>query len=135
MSLFGQIKSSVNSILPELFGDPDLTTVVTWKEHLESVFDEDAGYNVDTYKDHKTIPAIRVDKDISSNKFVQNRLAASQMGLAVGDNAYLFKAESVPIGASIRDVIVEEATGMRFSVKRINPIFGLIVKVEVKGYA
>jgi len=135
MSIFAQIKSSVNSILPSLFDDPDLTTMVTWKRFENSAFNENTGVNEDTYKDFKSIPAIRVDKDISTSKFVQNRLSASQMGLAVGDNAYLFEADSVPEGASIRDIIIEESTGMRYSVKRINPVFGLITKIEVKGYA
>lgn len=135
MTVGQQIFSSVNSILPTLFGDPYLVTPVTWKRFSTSTFDEDEGVNVDVYVDYTGISAIRIDKDISTSKFVQNRLSASQMGIAVGDNAYLFQAADVPARASIRDIIIETDSGTQYSVKKISPVFGLIVKVEVKGYA
>lgn len=135
MTVGAQIVSSVNSILPTLFGDPYLVTPVTWKRFSESWFDEVEGVNNDIYVDYKNISAIRIDKDISVSKFIQNRLSASQMGMAVGDNAYLFQAADVPARASIRDIVIETETGIKYSVKKINPVFGLIVKVEVKGYA
>lgn len=135
MTIFSQIRGAVNSILPSLFGDPELTTTVTWKVFAESTFDEDQGVNVDTYRDYKSIAAIKVEKEMhgSGNYLAAN--VASQMGITLGDNIYLFQASDVPTGASIRDVVVETDTGMSYSVKKIFPVFGLITKVEVQGYA
>jgi hypothetical protein len=136
MSLFSQIKNSVNSILPTLYNDPDLTTIVTWKVFKDSVFNESLGVNEDTYTDHTGISAIRVEKEIGASKFGGNNTGslASQFGVGSGDTVYLFKFGDVPTEASIRDTIVE-SNGMKYSVKKIYPVFGLIVKVEVKGYA
>jgi len=135
MSIFSQIRGAVNSILPSLFGDPDLTTTVTWRVFQNSEFDEDQGVNVDTYVDFKTISAIKVEKEMhgSGNYLAAN--VASQMGITLGDNIYLFQAEDVPTGASVRDVIVETDVSMTYAVKKIYPVFGLITKVEVQGYA
>lgn len=135
MSIFSQIRSSVNSILPSLFGDDDLTTTVTWKVFVSDEFDESQGINVDTYRDYAGIKAIKVEKEMhgSGNYLAAN--VASQMGITLGDNVYLFQADDIPTGASIRDVIVETDYGMQYSVKKIFPVFGLITKVEVQGYA
>lgn len=136
MTLFSQIKNSVNSILPRLYSDPDLTTEITWKVFKDSVFDESMGVNVDTYTDYTKIQAIRVEKEIGASKFggYNTGSLASQFGVGSGDTVYLFKFDDVPTAASIRDTIVEP-NGMKYSVKKIYPVFGLIVKVEVKGYA
>lgn len=135
MSIFSQIQNSVNSILPTLFEDEGLTTIVTWKKFVSSEFDEDQGINVDTYKDYKSIRAIKVEKEMYGQGNYLAANVASQMGVSLGDNIYLFKASDVPTGASIRDVIVESSIGMQYAVKRIYPVFGLITKVEVQGYA
>jgi len=133
MSLFKQIKSSVNSILPRLYSDADLTTTVTWQVFKESVFDESLGVNVDDYTNYTNLKTIRVEKEIGASKFSGVNLA-SQFGVGSGDIVYLFRYDDVPAGASIRDIILE-SNGMRYGVKRIYPVFGMIVKVEVKGYA
>lgn len=135
MTIFAQIQSAVNSILPGLFTDEDLTTTVTWKVFTESTFDEDQGVNVDSYREYKNIKAIKVEKEMHGSGNFLSAGVASQMGITLGDNVYLFQADDVPTGASIRDVIVESDLGMTYSVRKIFPVFGLITKVEVQGYA
>ena len=53
--------------------------------------------------------------------------------MAVGDVVYLFQYDDIPSGASIRDKLIDG--DYTYGVKRILPVFNLITKVEVKGYA
>lgn len=134
MAIFSQIQSAVNSILPRLYTDEGLTTILIWKKFADSDFDEDQGVNVDTYTDYPDIAAIKVEKEIGSTN--PGRSYPNQQGvwsMASGDVVYLFQDDSVPDGASIRDLIVDGTD--TYSVKRIFPVFGLIVKVEVEGYS
>lgn len=131
MGIFGQIKNSVNSILPQLYNDPELTTALTWRKFSGSTFNEEAGVNEDTYTDSSVV-AIRVEKEVGSTN-AGRTYPPGPWSMASGDIQYLFKYESVPDGASIRDLIVDG--DMTYSVKKIYPVFGLIVKVEVEGYA
>jgi hypothetical protein len=48
---------------------------------------------------------------------------------------YLFQFADVPTDASIRDLVVDNETHITYNVKKIYPVFGLIVKVDVIGYA
>ena len=131
MGIFGQIQNAVNSILPQLYTDEQLTTTVTWRKFAGSSFNEASGVNEDTYTD-STIKAIKVEKEVGSTNAGRS-YPPGPWSMASGDIQYLFKHESVPEGASIRDLIVEG--DMTYSVKKIYPVFGLIVKVEVEGYA
>jgi hypothetical protein len=130
VGFFGQIRSSVNSVLPRLFDDPDLPVSVTWKVFTSSIFDPDLGVNVEVYTDFE-ITAIRIEKEIGS---IQTKTTPpGPWTMAIGDVVYLFKYIDVPSGASIRDNLVDgEYT---YGIKRILPVFNLITKVEVKGYA
>lgn len=130
MPLFSQIARSVNSILPRLFGDPDLATEITWRRFNASEWDNDAGINVETFDDF-TITSIRIEKEVGSMR--TNKFPPGAFMMSTGDLIFLFEAGDVPSGASIRDQIVED--GLAYGVKKIEPVFGLITKVEVKGYA
>lgn len=132
MAIFGQIKSAVNSILPQLYGDAELTTTITWKKFADSEFDEDEGVNVDTYTDYTDIKAIKVEKEVGTTN-PRTSYPTGIWGMASGDVVYLFQDASVPDGASIRDLIIDGS--YTYSVKKIFPVFNLIVKVEVQGYA
>ncbi len=116
--------------MTRLFNDPDLPIDVTWKEFLDSEFDSDLGVNVTTYTDYE-LKAIRIEKEIGS---VQTKTTPpGPWTMAVGDVIYLFKHTDIPPAASIRDNLVDgEYT---YGIKRILPVFDLITKVEVKGYA
>jgi hypothetical protein len=135
MGIFAQIQSAVDSILPQLYEDEDLTTIVTWRKFSDSDFDEDAGVNVDTYTDFTNITAIKVEKEVSSRSLWQTGQTSGSWGIASGDVIFLFRDQHVPEGVSIRDLIVDNDTGYTYSVKKIFPVFNLIVKVEVSGYA
>jgi hypothetical protein len=132
MGIFAQIQSAVDSILPQLYEDEDLTTIVTWKKFSSSEFDHDAGVNVETYTDYTNVTAIKVEKEIGSKDMWRGNTQGI-LSIASGDVVYLFRDASVPEGASIRDLIIDGA--FTYSVKKIFPVFGLIVKVEVEGYA
>jgi hypothetical protein len=132
MGIFSQIQGAVNSILPQLYNDPDLITTVTWKRFLKSEFDEDAGVNVETYTDFTEISAIKVEKEIGSKNLYRSETRGSWT-MASGEVVYLFQDGNVPENASIRDLIVDGS--YTYSVKKIFPVFNLIVKVEVEGYA
>ncbi len=130
MGFFAQIQNSVNSELTRLFNDPDLPIDVTWKEFLDSEFDSDLGVNVTTYTDYE-LKAIRIEKEIGS---VQTKTTPpGPWTMAVGDVIYLFKHTDIPSAASIRDNLVDGK--YTYGIKRILPVFDLITKVEVKGYA
>lgn len=132
MGIFTQIKSAVDSILPQLYEDDDLTSTVTWKKFADSAFNVDLGVNEDTYTEYKDIKAIKVEKEVGSFN-PQRTFPPGPWSMASGDVVYLFRDESIPDGASIRDMIVDGS--YTYSVKKIYPVFGLIVKVEVEGYA
>jgi len=131
MPMFSQIKNSVNGILPKLYSDPDLVSAVTWKKFVSSTFDDTQGMNIDTYLDYTGISAIRLDHVTS----IQNTTVFPAQGrhLSKGDIAYLFQFADVPAGASTRDQIQDG--GILYEVTHLNPVFGLVYSVEVKGYA
>ena len=134
MTIFSQIKSSVNSILPTLYNDTELTTPVTWKVFSSSVFNEELGYNEDTYISFTNIRAIRLEREMGASMFGRT-FDQGNYSLATGEVQFLFQHSDVPASASIRDLVVDGDTGLLYSVKKIWPVFGLITKVEVKGYA
>jgi hypothetical protein len=131
MGIFGQIQNAVNSILPQLYSDDQLTTQVTWKKFSGSEFNESAGMNEDTYTE-SSITAIKVEKEVGSTN-AGRAFPPGPWAIATGDVQYLFRHDDVPDGASIRDLIVDG--DLTYSVKKIYPVFNLIVKVEVEGYA
>lgn len=134
MSIFGQIQASVNSILPSLFTDMELTANVTWKVFQDSLFNEELGYNVDTYKEYKNIRGIRIEKEQRGSANYLVNAATSQLGVALGESVYLFQHVDVPATASLRDILYEVDSGMQYRVSKIFPVFGLITKVEILGY-
>ena len=132
MGIFTQIQNAVNSILPTLYNDEDLTTIVTWKRFKDSEFNEVSGANEDTYTDFRNISAIKVEKEIGSRN-AGRTFPPGPWAIASGDVQYLFQFDDVPSDASIRDLIVDG--DIVYNVKKIYPVFGLIVKVDVVGYA
>jgi len=132
VGIFAQIKNSVNTILPRLFSDEDMVTLVVWKKFKDSAFDDTEGVNVDTYTDFKDVPAIKVEKEIGSRNPGMT-FPPGPWSISSGDIVYLFQDKDVPSGASIRDLVIDGS--ITYSVKKIFPVFGLIVKVEVEGYA
>lgn len=132
MGIFSQIQSAVDSILPQLYEDEDLTDSVTWKVFADSVFNETTGVNEDTYTDYADIPTIKVEKQVGTRDMWRGN-TQGMLSISSGDVVYLFRDSGVPEGASIRDLIIDGA--FTYSIKKIWPVFGLIVKVEVEGYS
>ena len=132
MGIFAQIQSAVDSILPQLYEDEDLTSSITWKVFSESVFNETSGVNEDSYTDYTDIPAIKVEKQIGTRDMWRGN-TTGLLSVASGDVVYLFRDNGVADGASIRDLIIDGS--FTYSIKKIWPVFGLIVKVEVEGYS
>jgi len=128
MGMFGQIRNSVNSILPRLYNDEDLVVEVTWRKFINSVFNDVLGFNEDTYVDY-TVNAIKLEKENTSSGGVRS----SGVAMSVGDIVYLFRYVDLPSGISTRDVIVEDSNP--YSVTKIYPVYELVTKVEVRGYA
>jgi len=134
MAIFSQIQGAVNSILPSLYSDEDLTTNVTWKKFKGSEFNEEEGVNEDSYTEFKSINAIKVEREMGS-KNAGRTYPPGPWSIASGDVQYLFQFADVPADASIRDLVIDNETGITYNVKKIYPVFGLIVKVDVLGYA
>ena len=132
MAIFKQIQGAVNSILPTLYNDTDLTTIITWKKFKASVYNETEGVNEDSYTSFSNIAAIKVEKEVGSTN-AGRAFPPGPWAVASGDVQYLFQFDDVPDGASIRDLIVDG--DITYNVKKIYPVFGLIVKVDVVGYA
>ena len=132
MAIFKQIQGAVNSILPSLYNDEDLTTTITWKRFKSSEFNESEGVNEDTYTNFANIAAIKVERETGATS-AGRHWPPGPYGLASGDVQYLFQFDDVPENASIRDLIVDG--DITYNVKKIYPVFGLIVKVDVVGYA
>ena len=132
MGIFKQIQGAVNSILPTLYNDEELTTMIMWRRFLDSDYDEDEGVNVDSYTDFANIAAIRVEKEVGSTN-AGRAYPPGPWALSSGVVQYLFQFGDVPLGVSIRDLIVEGS--ITYNVKKIYPVFDLIVKVDVIGYA
>ena len=129
MGMFGQIRNSVNSILPKLYSDEELTVDVTWKKFSSDNWDSGLGVNVASYVSY-TVTAIKLEKEL---KPAVSGGRASGVSMAVSDVLYLFQYDDLPDDISNRDVIVEN--GNEYQVDKIHPVFGLVIKVEVKGYA
>ena len=125
MGMFGQIKNSVNSILPSLYNDPDLAVEVTWKRFDEETFNRTTGVNEQNYTDFK-VKAIRLDAQAKAQ-------GAPGVPMAIGDVVYMFKGPDMPEGNSVRDLLVDG--GVTFAIDKITPVFGLVTKVEVKSFA
>jgi len=90
------------------------------------------GVNEETYTDFSDISAIKVEKTVGTKRWQQGNTGAV-WDLSSGDVVYLFRDQNVPSNVSTRDLIVDG--GNTYSVTKVYPVFGLIVKVEVEGYA
>jgi hypothetical protein len=134
VAIFSQIQGAVNSILPSLYTDEDLTTSVTWKKFVGSVFNEEEGVNEDSYKDFTKINAIKIEREMGSRN-AGRTFPPGPWAISSGDVQYLFQFADVPTDASIRDLVIDNETHITYNVKKIYPVFGLIVKVDVIGYA
>ena len=130
MGLFGQVRSTVIATLPTFFEDDEATTEVTWKLYGGSNYNSTLGYNVETWTEY-TLTAIKIEKVEGSKKTKLYPPAGGSM--ATGDMVFLFKSPDLPTGASGRDLIVDGS--ITYAVEKILPVFNLITKVEVKGYA
>jgi hypothetical protein len=127
--MFSQIKRSVNSILPSLYNDDELATNITWRKFSGSVFNENTGVNEETYTEH-TVRAIRIEKETQG---MATGRTSGGVSIIVGGVVYMFKGPDIPDGASTRDIIVD--SGYAYAIEKITPVFGLVTKVEVRGYA
>lgn len=129
MGMFSQIKASVNSILPSLYGDKELACDVTWKRFKTSTFNAQLGYNEDTY-DSFTIKAIKIEK---TQRPVVGGRRSGGVPMTTGDVSYLFQGPDVPANATTRDLLIDGT--FTYQIESIYPVFGLVTRVEVKGYA
>lgn len=130
MGIGSSITNAVNSILPSLYSDDVLSTSVTWKRFSDSGFDEAKGYNVETYDDF-TVTAIRLEKEASARTTLQTPPGAN--AITLGDIVYMFRYPDLPDGISTKDLIVDGS--FVYQVEKIIPVFDLVTKVEVRGYA
>ena len=130
MGMFGQVKSAINSILPKLFTDEDLTTSVIWKRFESSDWNDLQGLNVDTYTE---FPLTSIKP--RSMTELQRSVVFPSLGRTKfsNDSDYIFQYGDMPSGATNKDLLVEG--GSIYQVEKISPVFGLIVCVSVKGYA
>lgn len=129
MGMFAQIQNSVNSILPKLYEDEDLTTDITWRKFSGSAWDDAQGMAIETYVEYP-VTAIKLEKE---NKSATSGVRSSGVSMSASDVVYLFRHGDLPDGITTRDVIIDN--GNSYSVEKIYPVFDLVTKVEVQGYA
>lgn len=124
MGIFGQIKVPVVAALDELLNDEDFSAEVTYKRYTGQSFNEDEGHSVSTYSSTK----------ITMSRLRHNARSAlvATASVQVGDFVFICKADDVPEGMSLKDLIVD-GDGNVFPVKDINNIFDMAVVINVES--
>lgn len=130
MSIYGSVQRAVEHMTPKLWGDPNLGIEVTWRRFAGSTFDAVRGVNVESY-DNFTLTALGTEKAVGFKH--TSAFPPGPGAMAIGDVVYVFLADGMPTGISVRDLLIDG--DFTYGVEKIFPVIGLIVKVEVKGYA
>lgn len=124
MGFFNQIAVPVNSVLDQLFADPDLTQNITYKRFRKRDWDASEGANVTKFRNFPLI-SVRL-------RHTERSKLVSLSKIEVGDEIYLLRGKDVPSGMSLKDELVTEF-GATQEIKDITDIFGLATAVTVDG--
>ncbi len=112
---FSGVKTEVTKVILAMLSDTSLARDITYKKFDTSVFDSVVGHNKITYSD-SVIRAIKIKHAERSHKL--------KVGdVQVGDVEYLLKFSAMPIGASLKDRIVDGVDTLK--VKNLENIFDL----------
>lgn len=112
---FRAVKVAVTQVIDNLLSDPELARDVTYKKYGKEAFDNILGYTAINYVE-TTIRAIKLKHNDRSEKL-------NIANVQAGDTVYLVKNEDMPIGASLKDLIIDGTEIMK--IKSLQDIFQL----------
>lgn len=124
MGLMAQIRPPVMAVLNQLLSDGQLSKTVTYRKFSGQAWSESKGVDAETFVE-SAIDAIELRHNQKSIA------AASSSELEVGDYMYVFRADDLPEGYSMKDQIVVSGSVKR--IKNIDNVFGMAVTMSVDG--
>jgi len=124
IEIFRQVKGPTESVLRQLLADTRLSEKVTYKRFDSEAYDRSLRYNVASYTSY-SLTGINLRHNSKS-------VAVATSRVQVGEPVYVFNAEDIPDGISLKDVIVDE-NGNELKVKAIQNIFNIAVSVTVES--
>lgn len=125
MPVFSSAIPPAQRLLADVLADERFREFVTYKVPSSTeAFDDDLGYSVAGETSYP-LPAVRM-------RHTKKSVLAASSPVMVGDLLFVFSAEGFPAGASVKDRIVDK-NGNVFSVKNIDPVFGIAKIVTVAG--
>ncbi len=126
MGLFQDIKKPIEQVLDQqIFSDVELTTEVTYKKFVSSIFDKALGRNVITYSSTSISNAIEL-------KHTQESASLLSAKIEKGDTLFMVRAGKLPDDWSLKDVL-ETVDGRSFTVKSVDHVFGIVFSITVDG--
>lgn len=123
MGLLDDVSSSIDGVLDDLYSDESLTRDVVYRKFVSRDYDHTKGHNVPIYED-KPVKAIRLKHTAES---VKNENGSVE----VGDQYYMFKAEKLPSGLTLSDILQDG--GRDLTIKAINDGFQFVYLITVSG--
>lgn len=123
MGLLDDVRPSIDAVLTDLFSDTSLVREVEYKRYKDRVYDEEKGHTVPVY-DSFPIKGVRLSHTVDSVKFENSQVN-------VGDAYYMFRAQDMPSGLSLSDVIV--ANSKELTLKAINDGFDFVYLITISG--
>jgi hypothetical protein len=125
MAEIDAVKGQIRRVLANLMASPSLRKTVTYRKFTgQSAFDRSKGVPVETF-DETTVTAL----ELRHNQ--RSAMASSSASVEVGDLAYMFLAEDIPSGFSMKDRLV--ADGKEKKIKAIDPAIDLTILISVDG--
>jgi len=124
IEIFRQVKGPTESVLRQLLADTRLSEQVTYKRFDSESYNSSLGYNVASYTSY-SLTGINLKHNSQS-------VAVATTKVQVGEPVYVFNAEDMPDGISLKDVIVD-SKGNELKVKAIQNIFDIAVSITVES--
>lgn len=123
-SIFSHLDGPVKEFLTRLMSDDRLREKVTYKKYVSGAHSQSAGYKVIVYNSY-SLSGVRLRHNRRS-------MALSSGAVSAGDEVFLFRADDLPSGISLKDQIVD-AEDNTSNVGVIDNVFGLAVLISIEG--
>lgn len=129
MFLLNSVRKQAVAWILRLREDPQLKDVVIYKKFVSRIYSEEVGHNIDTFDNYEII-AIKTEHTKESIDVAREYPPTSE--LQIGDRLYIFIPTELPEGISLKDELVGGDAKV-YSIKSIQPIYGIVTLITVDG--
>ena len=113
-----------NAIARNLFNDPLLYRIVTYRKFKGNVYDRVTGKNVPTIESVESLKVVEM-------KHTEDSVKASTAKVEVGMLLFLIQYDDISFIPTTKDTILDTATGIEYTIKGVDKIFNILYSVTV----